>query len=257
MLGRNKKSDSVHDIDMFHLANDDSPFMYKESYRNLRTNLEFLTLDQDKKVISVTSSISGEGKSCISINLALILSASKKKVLLIDADLRKPSVHKYLKQINQKGLSSIIYTADGNIQDNIINVPDLNFDIMLSGPKCPNPAELLGSRRMEELISILKKYYDYIVIDTSPVGVVTDAAILSKVVDGMVYVVKQNYATKPQITAAYKNLTNVNANVLGVILNQYDFERDSKSLKGEYYYNYYYSYYYYDSENPDKEENGN
>ena len=233
-----KTKNTRHEIVMFKLANQASPFMYREAYRNLRTNLEFLCFEGQKQIIAVTSSISGEGKSCISVNLAYMLAQSGKKVILIDGDLRKPYIHKYLKILNDKGLSSVLYGL-GSLDENINTHEEMGFDTLLAGSRVPNPAELLGSGRMKILLETLRSQYDYIVIDTSPVGVVTDAAVLSSIVDGVVYIVKQNYASRQQIKDAYKNLTNVNANVMGVILNHYNFENDNKFAKYEQYYNYY------------------
>ena len=224
---------------MFTLADDKSPFMYFEAYKNLRTNIEFLTFDENKKIIAVTSALSGEGKTCISINLALVLAESGKKVILIDADLRKSSIHKYLGVINQKGLTSIIKGL--GIEENIIlNAKDMGFDVILSGPKSSKPSEILSSREMKKLLDELVENYDYIIIDTPPVGVVTDTAILNKYIDGNIFVVAQNFATKAQIKSAYRNLKHVNANMLGVVLNRYNFKKDIKYLNGD---NYYYKYY--------------
>lgn len=247
-LALNNKSakKQLHNVDMFRIADDASPFMYREAYRNLRTNLEFLSYADDKKVIEVTSSISGEGKSCISVNLAYMLSRSGRKVVLVDGDLRKPSIHKYLRCLNQKGLASVVY-GKATLEENLYRDDVLGFDVLFAGAKVPNPAELLGSDKMKRLIENLREQYDYVILDTSPVGVVTDAAVLSHIVDGVVYIVKQNYASRQQVTDAYKNLLNVHANVLGVVLNQYDYENDNRYTRHEGYYNYYYNYYETDS----------
>lgn len=256
-MSSKKSKDHLHDINMFQVADDASPFMYREAYRNLRTNLEFISFTDDKKVIEVTSSISGEGKSCISVNMTYMLAQAGKNVLLMDCDLRKPSIHKYLRALNQKGMAAMIYGGE-SLEENIYRDETLGFDVLFAGAKVPNPAEVLGSQKMRDLMDHLRTQYDYIVVDTSPVGVVTDAAVLSHIVDGIVYVVKQNFASRRQIEDAYKNLTSVSANVMGVVLNQYDFERDNKFTKREGYYNYYNNYYnnysYYDSEPENESE---
>lgn len=217
----------------------DQPFAYREAYKAMRTNFNFASLDGKLKTILITSSISGEGKSTYSINLAISLVESGKKVLLIDADLRNPSVHRYLRirQQQLQGLSNLLSTGKLS-QDAIGHLEKYNIDILLSGSIPPNPVELLSKSNFSDIIKSVEKDYDYIIIDSAPVGVVTDAAVISQYVDGVVMVVGQGLANQQQINKAKINLQNVNANVIGAILNNYDVSIDNKNADIQTYYYY-------------------
>ncbi|GAA4444692.1 tyrosine-protein kinase [Ravibacter arvi] len=166
-----------------------------EQFRALRTNLQYLG-DGSGRVLMLTSSIGGEGKSFVSINLAASLAYSDKRVLLVGADLRKPTVHTNLKMINDKGLTNYLITkgdAAGLIKPS--GVHEL-FEVMLSGPIPPNPSELLNNGRLPVLIEELKERYDYILIDSPPYGLVTDASLISEYVDATLYLVRHNYTLR-------------------------------------------------------------
>lgn len=224
----------------FFLVGKDTPFQYQEAFKSLRTNLKFLAVGKACKKIIMTSAIPGEGKSSVSINLAVSLAEAGSRVLLVDCDLRKPIIHRYLKIDNSayKGVTNVL--SDGSLTESIVGIKALNIHVIIADAIPPNPAELLGSSRMKMLISELDKHYDYIIFDTPPVSVVTDAAVLSQYVDGVILVVRQNFATFDQVALAKKNLDSVDANILGVVMNNFDTRSANK--ESGYYYSYNYDY---------------
>ncbi|MDU4892208.1 MAG: CpsD/CapB family tyrosine-protein kinase [Clostridium sp.] len=188
-----------------------------ESYRTLRTNIQYSSFDEDYKVIVVTSSEPGEGKSTTSGNLALSLAQSDKKVILIDCDLRKPSIHKKFKLSNGAGLSDVIVE-----KESVTNVGykyNKNLTILTAGKIPPNPAEMLGSKAMSALIEALKKIFDYVILDTPPVQAVTDAQILGAKADGTILVVRAEKTKKDSVQNSVSLLRKVNANIIGTVLN--------------------------------------
>lgn len=225
----------------FLLIGKNTPFQYQEAFKSLRTNLKFLAVGKTCKKIVMTSAIPGEGKSSVAINLAASLAEGGSRVLLIDCDLRKPIIHKYLKIDNSayKGITNIL--SDGSLSESIISMKALNLHLIIADAIPPNPAELLGSPRMKMMIDELEKHYDYIIFDTPPVSIVTDAAVLSQYADGVILVVRQNFATFDQVLLAKKNLDSVNANILGAVMNNFDTRSASK--ESGYYYSYNYDYY--------------
>ena len=164
----------------FLLVGKDAPFQYQEAFKSLRTNLKFLAVGKTCKKMILTSAIPGEGKSSVAINLAVSLAEAGSRVLLVDCDLRKPIIHRYLKIDNSayKGITNVL--SDGSLAESIVGIKALNIHVIIADAIPPNPAELLGSSRMKMLISELDKHYDYIIFDTPPVSVVTDAAVLSQ-----------------------------------------------------------------------------
>lgn len=219
------------------------PFTFIEAYKSLRTNLQFASIDKQYKKIIVTSSVPGEGKSSVAVNLALSLADSGSRVLLIDCDLRKPVVQRYLRLGNVKGYGLTNMLADTQkIKQGIIMLSDSGLNVIVSGPIPPNPAEMLGSLKMKELIGELENDYDYIIFDTPPVSVVTDAAVLSKWCDGVMLVVKHKSTNIDSVQLAKKNLENVKANILGCVLNEFKAKQSSKPYAYYQYKNYEYSY---------------
>lgn len=235
---------TLHDENKLEIVSDKSPFAYVEAYKTLRTNMNFIFRNNKYKKLVVTSSIPGEGKSSVSINLARVLAENGTKVILIDCDMRKPMLHKYLRaqRFRTRGLSTVL-SGISTLEDSVATFSDLQFDLMTAGPIPPNPTELLASEEMEHLLDLLAKQYDYVICDTPPVSVVTDAAILSQYNAGVILVVRQKYATFKQAKKAKQNLENVHADILGCVLNQYDVSKNVKETKQSsyYYYNYDYS----------------
>ena len=195
-------------------------FAAAEAYKMLRTNI-FFSLPDDKKchIIGVTSSVRGEGKSTTSINLAYSLAEAGKKVLLIDADMRLPSIAKKMEIPNDLGLSDILVNAGDKVGISIHKtLVNENWHIMTSGSIPPNPSELLGSNRMKKLIEVLSEKYEFIIVDLPPVTVVTDATILSPVLDGIAVVVKENSTDKRSFNECVRLLRMSEAKILGFVM---------------------------------------
>jgi capsular exopolysaccharide synthesis family protein len=210
-----------------------SPFT--ENYKAIRTALLLSAADQPPKRILITSAQPGEGKTVTAINLATAIAQSEYKVLLIDADLRKPRIYKALGLHNSKGLST--YLAGASDMDIIQPGPVANLSVIPSGPVPPNPSELLSSNRLNFMIRALSEEYDILIFDTAPLLSVTDGLILSKVLDGTVIVARAGKTNYDDVKRAIKGLTDLNAHMLGVVINAFD------TKKNEYYYRYYnYSY---------------
>ncbi len=209
----------------------------------LRTNLNFITGASNAKVMAITSAIPMEGKTSVIINLAITLAETGKKVLIIDGDMRKPMIHKYLEISNaSRGLSNVLSrTYEWNAV--AVRFKELPLYVLPSGPIPPNPTELLGSSSMEQLIATAREEFDYILIDTPPVSVVTDAVTLHNSLDGMLLVVRQKYTKVDAVKAAKKNIESAGVNVLGVIMNMFEIKNTNRA------YDYYKSYdYAYESE---------
>jgi capsular exopolysaccharide synthesis family protein len=193
-----------------------------ESYRALRTSLLLSNLGAPPKVIMVTSARPQEGKTTTSINTAIVLAQKGVRVLLVDADLRRPSVHKTLGMGPRSGLSNVL-TGSATLQQTITASPILpNLFIMPAGTPPPNPAELLASSNMRDLIMELRQQFDHIVIDTPPTLSVTDAVVLSPRADAAILVIRSGQTTKQALRRAREILTQVNAHVAGVLLNAVD-----------------------------------
>lgn len=203
-----------------------------EQFKIVRTNLEFSIIDRDLKSLVVTSISPGAGKSTISANLAVTFASQDKRVLLVDADLRKPMIHKIFNYKNNHGLSTLIKKKDLELQDFIYHSEYEEISILTSGVIPPNPAELLSSGRMLQLIEEMKQTFDIIIFDTPPMLTVADAQILSGKVDGLLFVLRKGIDSKEQILKAKKRSESANANVLGAVYNR--IEPNNK----DYYYEY-------------------
>lgn len=188
-----------------------------ECYRVLRTSLEYSSVDKELKSIVITSSEPGEGKSTIAGNLAAIIAQNNKRVIIIDCDLRKPTLHKKLGISNTIGLTEYIIGKFG--LNNVIQELDDNFSVITSGKIPPNPSEVLGSKTMSELLEVLSIRYDYIILDTPPLRAVTDAQVLAGKCDGTILVIRAEATSKDSVLKAYKELEKVRANILGAVLN--------------------------------------
>lgn len=220
-------------------SNPKSPI--SEAYRVLRTNIQFSSVDKPLKVMVVTSSGPGEGKTTTIINLAITFAQSGSRVILMDGDMRKPKVHKVFGFSNQSGLVNVL--AQREDYRKVVHKTEIeNFDIITSGPIPPNPSELLASNSMKQFLQKVREDYDVVLIDAPPIGSVTDAAILSTIVDGTVLVAASGQVQVDALKRSKELLAQVNANIVGVVLNKLD-----KNAQG----NYYYYYYYYYGENND------
>lgn len=203
-----------------------------ESYRTLRTNIHFSSFDKKVKTIVVTSSGPAEGKTTICANLAVVMAENGCRTILIDCDQRQSRLHKLFNISNERGLSDLLI---GNIQLSEAfqktEIPNLN--IITSGTNPPNPSELLASEKMKNFIEDLKETYEYIILDTPPVVIVTDAQLISTYADGCVLVVASGEIERTAAIKAKQLLEKVNAKILGVVLNKVDVKQ--KNYSGYYY----------------------
>ena len=206
-----------------------------ETYRALRTSI-LLSTPEPVKDLVVTSSVENEGKTTTAINLAVTLAQMEKMVLLVDADLRKPKIHSVLKMDNSIGLSSFLarQVVQGMIKAS--EVP--NLSVITSGPLPPNPSELLGSSRMKELLDTVNERFDIVIFDTAPLITVTDTTLLSSLVDGTVLVIRSGRTTFDVAKRGAKLLRDINARVLGVVLNSMDTTKEGYRYLYPYYYQY-------------------
>ena len=205
-----------------------------EAYRGIRTSLQFSNLDKKIKTITITSARQGEGKSTILTNLAVSFANLDKKVLILDGDLRNPSVHKMFGVSNIHGVTDILL---GNKEfPETVHCTDIkNLHVLTAGAIPPNPSEMLSSKKMKDFVESLEQYYDYIFIDAPPIGIVTDAGIISTLSDGCIFVVGANETDIEHAKLAKEKLDSVGANILGTILNKLELTGTDN-----YYYNYYY-----------------
>ncbi|WP_338470967.1 CpsD/CapB family tyrosine-protein kinase [Niallia sp. XMNu-256] len=201
-----------------------------EQYRTIRTNIQFSSVDREIKTVVVTSSGPGEGKSTTIANLAVVFAQQGKKVLLIDSDLRKPTVHYTFNCTNTFGLTNVL-TKQSKLQDVIKESMEDNLFILTSGPVPPNPAELLGSKAMGQLIEEVEGKFDIIFFDSPPLLAVTDAQILASKCDGTILVVSSGKTETDQVVKAKELLHAANSHILGVVLN-------SKKMDSSNYYYY-------------------
>lgn len=212
-----------------------------EAYRILRTNIQFTNVDKTIKSIVITSPGPGEGKSTIIVNLAVAMAHNNKKVLLVDTDLRKPNVHTFFGLDNSTGITNIL--SEDIEYTKVIQHTDIGkLYILASGPIPPNPSELLGSHKIKLLLNEVKEEYDIVLFDSPPVCFVTDAAVLSTIVDGVILVCASGQTTIENAKSAKALLNKVNANILGVVLN--------KIAKKNGYYNKICEYYTYYEDEP-------
>ena len=223
-------------------------FSVIEAYRTIRTNFLFSVSKKDncKKVV-FSSSMPRDGKTTTCVNLAISLSQTDVKILLIDCDLRKPRSHKFFNLPNVPGLTNIL-GGFNSISESIAETQYRGLHFLPSGIIPPNPAELISGKHMENLMEELEKHYDYILLDSPPLGIVSDAMLLAKICDGIILVARQNITSHPDLTRVIKNLEFAEADILGIILNQvevskrYGYGRYGKQYKnGKYRYDYSYS----------------
>ena len=210
------------------------PFAVVEAYKSIRTNIKFLLTGEKGNVVTVSGSEMSEGKSTTALNLAVAFSQLGERVLLIDGDMRRSSVHKKLSVDNDKGLSNVLAgfcdfsSAAKHLSD--------NFDVLTAGQTPPNPSELLGSAKFDELIADLRNEYSIVIIDTPPITLVTDALIIAPKTDGVILVVREKFTTTDDVKKSIEAMKFANTKILGAIMN-------GVSPKKKKYYRYKYSKY--------------
>ena len=239
------KKNSAASEDNF-LLNDQTSFAVREAYRSLRTNVMFsLTAGESGRIIGVTSTEKGEGKSTNSFNLALSMAETGKKILYLDCDLRLSVAAERSGLMSSPGVSNILVGL-AELDECIQQYENTGLSVITAGDFPPNPAELLGSSQMEELCQTLRKRFDYIIADLPPVGLVTDAAITSKFFDGVIFIVKENYSRSDAIKSAVRSLEFVGARILGFVYTGSTEKRKGRYGKygkyGKYGYGDYYGY---------------
>ncbi|MDO9493736.1 CpsD/CapB family tyrosine-protein kinase [Acetobacterium sp.] len=212
-----------------------------EAFRNMRTNVLFSDIDNERKVLAITSSGGSEGKSTILANYGVTLCQSGKRVLIVDCDLRKPQIHRRFELNNATGLTNLLLKEIKTV-DAFQRTEVPNLFAIVAGPIPPNPSEILASRRMAEIITELKLHFDYILLDTPPLGMVTDAAVLSPVVDGYIVLASLGAVHRDGLLHVLDTFAKINAHVVGIVANKVPVsKRFSK-------YGYYSAYGYYGNE---------
>lgn len=204
-----------------------------EQYRKLRTSIDFSNLDKEIKVMNLTSTFPGEGKTVTAINIATVYAQTGKKVLVVDMDLRKPKIHRAFHLTNKGGIGGFL--EEGGDITSKIQKGDDNIDVLVAGKKVPFPAEVLSSNLVKKTMEDLKSKYDMIIIDCPPMTAVTDATIISNFCDGTIYVVASRRTNRDIANKAIKQLTNTGANILGGVLTRVQ-KRDSGYGMDYYYY---------------------
>lgn len=217
-------------------------FRVEEAYKSIRTNIMLSVMKKGCKTIVVSSSMANEGKTTTTTNLAISISQADQRVLLIDGDLRKPKVHHYFSIPNAPGLTNYLGAAANTRASQNVDLFSIihpteykNLSVIASGSIPPNPAEVLGSEMMSEFLKEVSQHFDYIIIDTPPINVVSDALPVIRESDGVVLVVRSNSSTHPELQKALDSLKFIDAKILGFVLN---YESENRSRYGYYKYNY-------------------
>ena len=229
-MKKEKKDTRPQPVSLISLMDPSSPIA--EQYRTIRTNIQFASsADRQVQSLVVTSSGPSEGKSLTSANLAVVFAQAGSKVLLVDADMRKPTIYKTFQLNNNSGLSTVLSTG-ASVAETAQKTPVENLSVLTNGPKPPNPSELLGSTKMDQIMTEMQGEYDIIIFDMPPVVTVTDAQIMASKADGSLLVVRENWTRKDALNQAKESLALVNARVLGVVYNGAEHNKD----KAYYYY---------------------
>lgn len=204
-----------------------------EQFRTIRTNIQFSMIDDNLKSIVVTSANAGAGKSTLAANLASTFASEDKRVLLVDADLRKPTVHKIFSIRNNEGLTTMLTDREVELRDLVLRTRSEGLYVLPSGAIPPNPAELLGSNRMKEVEKEMMAAFDLVIFDMPPILVVTDAQVMAARADGVVFVIPKGQEHKDSILKSKDLLEKVKANILGAVLNKVDAKDNYSYYYGE------------------------
>ncbi len=207
----------------------------QNSAKTLLANIRFANVDDPIKTVVLTSSVPNEGKSTVSVNLAEAIASSGKTCLVMECDMRKRSLYRHLGVRPASGIYAVL-TDQVPLDQAIVETRIPNLFFLDAEPSIPNPADIISSKRFGKLLRVLEERYDYIVLDTPPVGTFVDAAILSSMVDATVFVLRENFAKRAEIENAFSQLKKADANVIGTVLN---FCQDDANSSSYYYYDYY------------------
>ena len=225
MLFKKKNKDKTERAGI--VVADNPTSIVSEQFRTIRTNIQFSMIDRELKTLSVTSAAPASGKATLAGNLAAAFAAQGLSVLLVDADMRKPTIHKIFHVQNHPGLTNLLTDRSLHVEDIARHSYVENLHYITCGIIPPNPYELLNSKRMSELIKQMEEQYDLVIFDNPPLLAVTDAQIMATKVDGTIVVVPQGEVKKTELDQAAELLEKVNANVLGAVLNKVDADSDT------------------------------
>lgn len=219
----------------------DAPTYYVEAFKMIASNIEFIAVAQECKSLLVTSTVQDEGKTNLSVNLAISLAGYGKKVCLVDCDLRMPSVHRL--QRNPMGLTHVL-KGEKTLDEVIFKHDNSDLNILLGGAIPPNPTELLASKKMQKVVEELAQRFDYVIYDTPPCLGISDVSVLGRYMDGAILAIRHDSTDKRMVEKAMSNIENSGLKVLGAILMEYKADSD---VSNSYYYKYGYKYggYYY------------
>ncbi|MDR1472986.1 MAG: CpsD/CapB family tyrosine-protein kinase [Lactobacillales bacterium] len=217
MFGLNTKKHDVALIPLVTLF--DGKSTIAEQFRMLRSSIHFAEVDQKIKTLAVTSSSMSEGKSMCASNLAVVFAQAESKVLLVDADFRRPTLHLTWSVSNAKGLSDLLLHRENTLSDYVKQSGVANLDLLTSGSKPPNPSELFETQRMKEILEETASQYDLVIFDTPPLTMVTDSQILSSRVDGTILVTRERKTKNQDLKQAIELLKQADAKILGIIYN--------------------------------------
>lgn len=223
MFGKRKKNVQQTEAaklreNMARVLNEKTSFNVREAFNELRTNVLFSLTNKGAKKVLITSSLASEGKSTTAINMAISFAETDVKVLIVDCDLRRSNIGRLLDDKEKRGLSNILVN-DCKTEDCVHGTKYKNLDVVLAGSVPPNPTELLSSDGMKVFVDEMSEKYDYIIFDAPPINLVTDAAILSRLANGVVVVCRQYVTEKKLLASAIDKLKFVDAKILGIVLN--------------------------------------
>ena len=207
----------------------------------MRINVVYANPDKEYKILMVSSATKGEGKSTVAANLAVTFTGSEKKVLIIDLDLRRPTQHKIFGENKEPGLSDALFDTTKDVR---LSTVAPNVDLITVGHKTPEPASVLDSKRLKQLIDKYRTEYDHIILDTAPYGIISDSASLLRLIDGLIVVSRFNVTTKRELKFTLEGLQHLNADVLGIVLNAFDPKKSTDYYTNYNYYKRTYSEYY-------------